>query len=54
MSSVHRRDGATTIPPSEGVSAVGLAKFFIDKMDGVRAASENAPINHIVSSTDHS
>jgi len=43
MSSVFRRDGATKISPSEGTNAAELAKFFIDKVDGVRAATENAP-----------
>ena len=43
MSYVLKRDAATTIPPSEGVNAVGLAKFVIDKVDGVRAATEIAP-----------
>ena len=42
MSSVLRRDGATTILPSKDVNATGLAKFFIEKVDVVRAASENA------------
>ena len=36
------RDGTPTIAPPEGVEAAGLAKFFIDKVDGVSAATENA------------
>ena len=43
MSSVVGRDGATTILPSECVNAAGLVKFFVDKVDDVRAATENAP-----------
>jgi len=43
MSSVLRRDGATTVPPSLDVTAARLAQFFTDKIDGVHAATENAP-----------
>jgi len=43
MSSALRRDGATTVPPSLNVTAARLAQFFTDKVDGVRAATENAP-----------
>jgi len=43
MSSVLRRDGATTVPPSLDVTAARLSQFFTDKVDGVRAATENAP-----------
>jgi len=42
MSSVIRRDGATTLP-SLDVTAARLAQFFTDKVDGVRAETENAP-----------
>jgi len=31
-----------TIPLSGGINAAGLAKFFIDKVDGARAATENS------------
>jgi len=43
MSSVLRRDGATTVLPSLDVTAARLAQFFTDKVDGVLAATENAP-----------
>jgi len=43
MSYVLQRDGATTVPPSLDVTAARLAQFFTDKVDGVRAATENAP-----------
>jgi len=43
MSSVLRRDGATTVSPSLYVTAARLAQFFTDKVEGVRAATENAP-----------
>jgi len=43
MSSVLRRYGATTVPPSLDVTAPRLAQFFTDKVDEVRAATENAP-----------
>jgi len=43
MSSVFQRDGATTVPPSLDVTAARLAQFFTDKVDGVHAATENAP-----------
>jgi len=42
MSSVIRRDSPTTVPPSLDVTAARLAQFFTDKVDGVRAATENA------------
>ena len=55
MPSVLRRDGATTIAPSEGVDAAGLAKFFIDKVNGVRAAILKTPrLHYIVLSMDRS
>jgi len=43
MSSVLRRDGATTVPPSLDVTAAKQAQFFTNKVDGVCAATENAP-----------
>jgi len=43
ISSVLRRDGATIVPPSLDVTATRLAQFFTDKVNRVRAATENAP-----------
>jgi len=43
ISSVLRRYGATTVLPSVDVTAARLDQFFTDKVDGVRAATENAP-----------
>ena len=43
MSSILRRDGATTIPPSEGINAVAPVKFFIDKVAAVCTVTAGGP-----------
>jgi hypothetical protein len=43
MSSVLLRDRKSSMQPSPEVTADHLAQFFVDKVDGVRAATENAP-----------
>jgi len=43
MSSVLMRYGATTVLLSGGVGAKGLVNFFVEKVGGVRAATEDSP-----------
>jgi hypothetical protein len=42
LSSVLLRDRNTSMPPSPQVTADRLAQFFVDKVDGVRDATQNA------------
>jgi hypothetical protein len=42
ISSVLLRDRSASMQPSQEVTADRLAKFFVDKVEGVRAATENA------------
>ena len=42
MSSVLARDRSTSIQPSPDITADRLAQFFIDKVEGVRAATSDA------------
>jgi len=42
MSSILLRDRNASLQPSPGVTADRLAQFFIDKVNGVCAATENA------------
>jgi hypothetical protein len=53
MSSVLRRVGATTVPPSSDVTAAKLAQFFTTKVSGVRAATQNARRHLTVFTVDH-